>query len=279
MFCYLYGITSAENSLDAAPLSGIQRIACRELTALVEAVSGDEFGPAELDRNMASVDWVTRTARRHEAVLSAAMSFGPVIPARLCTIFSDAGAVARTLTEEHERLAGRLRYLADRSEWSLKLYCREEALDALVDSADPELAALAQAETGANEGKVYLLRKKQASRRAELRQGLIDEAIDGLIEGVESLPVTLRERALMSSDLTGRSDPMVLNLAVLVGDEDLIALHAELKVLATTLAEMGFTLESSGPWPPYTFANDEEESGEEAPDGEPADDDLERAGG
>lgn len=270
MFCYLFGITSVENPLDATLLSGLRRIAFRDVAALVEDVSSDEFGPAGLERNMASVDWVTRAARRHEAIVSAAMTLGPVIPARLCTIFSDATAVERTLDEEHQRLRSQLSYLGARSEWSLKLYCDAEKLDASVDEADPELAALARAEEGATQGKAYLLRKKRDARRAELRDGITNVAIDCLIEGLETLPVTLRERALIASDLTGRSEPMVLNLAALVGDDDLLAFHAEVKVLAMTLAERGFTLDTSGPWPPYTFASEQGDTDEDADD---ADDD------
>lgn len=279
MFCYLFGITSVENPLDATPLSGLRRIAFRDVAALVEDVSSDDFGPSGLERNMASVDWVTRTARRHEAIVSAVMSLGPVIPARLCTIFSDARAVERTLDEEHHRLKTRLSYLAARSEWSLKLYCDPEKLDASVDQADPELAALTRAEEGASQGKAYLLRKKRDARRAELREGITNVAIDCLIEGLESLPVTLKERALLASDLTGRSEPMVLNLAALVGDDDLLAFHAEVKVLAMTLAERGFTLDTGGPWPPYTFASEADDDAGEADDDESEEEDADAEGG
>lgn len=270
MICYLYGITSVDNLLEAPVFASVRRLPCSELAALVEEVPDVEFGPESLERNLASLDWVARTARRHEAVLHAAMAGGPVIPARLCTVFSDAVAVTESITGEHERLFSTLRYLGGRSEWGLKVHLDEARLDAGIDDSDPKLQALSEAAIGASPGKAYLLTKKREARREEIRRERTQDAIGLVLDGLESLPILLHQRSLLAPDITGRPEPMVLNVAALVRDADLFAYHAEVQVLMASLAEGGFSLETTGPWPPYSFAQeagDEDEAMSDDEDG------------
>ncbi len=270
MICYLYGITNLDNRLEAPVFASVERLPCSELAAIVEHVADDDFGPESLDRNLASLDWVARTALRHEAVLHAAMAGGPVIPARLCTVFTDAGAVVESIAGDSERLTSTLRYLQNRSEWGLKIHVDEARLDAGIDDSDPKLAALAASAIDASPGKLYLLTKKREARREEIRRERTQAAINRVLDGLESLPVALHERSLLSADITGREQPMVLNVAALVGDDDLLAYHAEVQVLTAELESEGFSIETSGPWPPYSFSQEvgEDEEGS-SPDEEP----------
>lgn len=263
MICYLYGITNLDNRLEAPLFASIERLACSQLAAIVEHVPDADFGPEILDQNLLSIDWVARTALRHEAVLSAAMAGGPVIPARLCTVFTDAGAVVQSLAGDHDRLSTTLRYLQSRSEWGLKVYLDAARLDAGIDDSDPKLRAIEEATIGASPGKVYLLTKKREARREELRRERTQEALDRVLDGLESLPISLHQRSLLAADITGRAEPMVLNVAALVSDDDLLAYHAEVQVLKAELAEEGFSIETSGPWPPYSFSQEAGEDDDE----------------
>ena len=123
MLYYLYGITSSDNSLSAVPAASVEKVVCSGLTALVEPVADGDFAPDALEVSLGSLDLVARTARKHEALLEAAMASGPVLPARLCTLFKDTGAVLRSLTDNHPRLSSMLGRLRHRSEWGLKVYC------------------------------------------------------------------------------------------------------------------------------------------------------------
>lgn len=266
MLYYLYGITNRDNGLQAPALASIQRLPCSELAALIEPVPGADFGPEGLERNLQCLDWVARTARRHEAVLRAAMAGGPVIPARLCTVFSDASVVVESVVKEHRRLFSTLRYLQDRSEWGLKVYCDEERLDAAIGDSDPQLRALAEAAIDATPGRAYLLTKKREARRVELRRRRAQAVIDSVIDGLESLPIGLQQRDILAAEITGHALPMVLNLAALVGADDLLAYHAEVQVLSAGLAAEGFSIETSGPWPPYSFSQDAAEDDPDAAD-------------
>lgn len=256
MVYYLYGLTRADNRLEAPELASVQKVACSDVTALVEQVEEDDFGPESLDRNLASLDWVARTARRHEAVLGAAMVGGPVIPARLCTVFTDATVVLESVAADLARFSSVLRYLEDRAEWGLKVYRDDERLDAALGDSDPALMALLEAARGAGPGTSYLLRRKQEARRAELRERREAAAIDSVLDGLGSLPVVLQRRPVLAGEITGHTLPMVLNVAALVRASELLAYHAEVQVLTADLQRDGFTVESSGPWPPYSFVQE-----------------------
>lgn len=262
MLYYLYGITSSDNSLSAVPAASVEKVVCSDLLALVEPVADGDFAPDALEASLGSLDWVARTARKHEALLEAAMASGPVVPARLCTLFKDTGAVLRSLTDNHPRLSSMLGRLRHRSEWGLKVYCDEARLRETLGNSDPEMCALAEAALTASPGRMYLLTKKREARRLEITRARIEEAVDEILGALETLPIALRQKAALSGDVTGHSEPMVLNLAALVGDQELFAYHAEVQVLATALSADGFVFETSGPWPAYSFSDEDGDEGD-----------------
>lgn len=256
---YMYGITSSENPLRGAHLAPIEKVAGAHLAAMVEPVSDADFSPQMLDARLSSLEWVARTARRHQSVLGAAMESGPVIPARLCTLFSNRDAILHYLSENEERLSTSLRRLKSCSEWGLKIFCDEGQLGAAVTESDAEIQSLAATAVSASPGRAYVLYKKRDARRDFLRRERIDAAMDQVLEELGLLPISICHKTFLSKEMTGRNEPMVLNVAALVGDAELTAYHATVKVLSDELGAEGFLFETSGPWPAYSFSGDEEQ--------------------
>jgi hypothetical protein len=60
--------------------------------------------------------------------------------------------------------------------------------------------------------------------------------------------------ALQGTEITGRNERMLLNVAYLVEAEALDAFQAALAEVATAYGDRGFQFELSGPWPAYNFA-------------------------
>ena len=119
---YLYGVAPEEPGLRAAGDAALEVVPHLGLAGLVEAVLASEFSPKALDEKLLCLDWVTRMARKHEAVLEAAMRYGPVVPARLCTLFSGAEALKRSLAQDQVRFRSALARIRGREEWSVKVY-------------------------------------------------------------------------------------------------------------------------------------------------------------
>ncbi|WP_280423808.1 GvpL/GvpF family gas vesicle protein [Nocardia carnea] len=216
-----------------------------ELAAVVGSVPLAVFGDLPLRRNLEDLDWLETTARAHDAVISALLRRGPVIPLRLATVFLDDDRVVRMLDERRADFDSALTLVSGRTEWGVKAYCDRTALAAAVAGADT-------ASTAGGKGTAYLARRRAqlsaqetverdaAARAEEIHGQLVRRAAAG------------RCQPLTDPVLHGRRDWLILNGTYLVDD-------AAAREFAAAVAELdravpGIRLELTGPWPPYSFA-------------------------
>lgn len=253
---YLYGVTSRSQPLPEGTPASVEAIADSKLVAIVESVSADEFAPEALKTRLQSVECLAHLARKHEAVLEAAIEHGPVIPARLCTLYSDAEAVKTCLAENRERFLAALGRIRGRQEWGLKVFCDETRLRVAAGAADAEVQALDAAAATASPGLAYVFAKKRDARSAEVASARIDDAVDEIIGALEPLRAETHFKSLLPEQATGRRETMVLNLAALVDAAARERFHAAIENLARRFGHDGFAFEVSGPWPAYCFCSD-----------------------
>jgi hypothetical protein len=93
----------------------------------------------------------------------------------------------------------------------------------------------------------------------------MDEVADEILDLVARGARDLRSLPSGEGDGAGGKPVVVLNLAVLVDDADVDAFGRAVAEAAERFGEEGFTLVTSGPWPPYHFTGDPD-AGEPAPD-------------
>lgn len=247
---WLYGVTYANQPLPEGCPARVEAIRHRAFSAIVERVPRDEFTPEVLEARMTSMEWIASTARRHQGVLDVLLAQGPVIPARLCTLFSGASAVEDALEEGRARFAASLERLRSCQEWGLKLFCDERLLAAQIAA---EAAADDEEVATVSPGRAYILAKQREARAAAQATERVDEIIDEVLDALEPHLVEAVERATGKAPTeTGTAE---MNLAVLLarGGED--AFRAAVEAEAERLAPSGCRFELSGPWAPYTFAN------------------------
>lgn len=258
---YLYGIIPQGQALPAVIAAApILPVVHSRLVAVCALVSPEDYAPAALEDKLQSVEWVGQLALRHEAVLEAAMAHGPVIPARLCTLFSSAAALAASLAENEQRYLALLARLGDRQEWGLKVLCDAKELQAAVTADDPTLRMLQQDLTTASPGSAYVLGKRVASRRKEVVAQRMDEATEEILTAVEQLTLEARLRPLPASREDGGA-AAILNLAVLADAAALALFRRAVDNLAQGSLFDGFVFEMTGPWPPYSFCDEESTAG------------------
>ena len=260
---YLYGVVPRGQPLPAHEAAPLEAVPHARLVAVVEPVCAREFSAEELERKLQCVGWVAPLARRHAAVLEAAMRHGPVVPAGLCTLFTSARALTRLLADNEERFHDQLSWLEGRQEWGLKIFCDEDRLRSTLGARDPAVLALAAAAAAASPGQAYVLGKKRDGRLAEVVSVRIDEVVDEVLDEVDgevegplaALAVDMRQRPLLAEARAGRRAAMVLNCALLVDTTVCPAFHAAAAELAARLEAEGFALELTGPWPAYSFCD------------------------
>lgn len=200
----------------------------------------DRYGEAAIARGLRDLDWVSRAAVAHEAVIESFGATTAVLPMKLFTIFSSDDRALAHVRGERARIAAVVKRVRNHQEWGVRV-----ALDR------SQTAAGKKAQSRDRSGTAYLARKK-AQRDAAI------ERTEHARETVAELYDRLSARA---SDSTRRSageppmasGPLLLDAAFLVPRSRAKAFQALVAREARRLAGRGYGLTLSGPWPPYSF--------------------------
>ncbi len=87
--------------------------------------------------HLEDLEWVERTARRHEDVLEAALQETTIVPLRLCTLYRDTDGVRRLLREHRAAFRDGLSRVGGCVEWGVKVFAdsRTELSDPVAEPA------------------------------------------------------------------------------------------------------------------------------------------------
>lgn len=244
---YLYGVVDGGVPVDVATTgvgeAPVRSLAAAGLAALVSTVSLSEFGEAPLRDNLENFEWLERTARAHHRVVAAAGTVAPVVPVRLATVYRDDGRVEALLAEARHAFTEALDQVRGRTEWGVKAFL------------DPAMTDPGQADEPAeagSSGTAYLLRRRNQQRgREQLRQRAATLA-DEMHRQLGERSVMSRRHRMQDPQLAGSTGAMILNGAYLTDDASSDALAATVNQLRD--AHPDVTLELTGPWVPYSFA-------------------------
>jgi hypothetical protein len=239
---WCYGVTDGAvpdtAGVDGAPVRALEHAG---LTALVSEVPAARFSSGALEAELEDMGRLEALARAHENVLGAALEAGPVVPFRLCTIYSDADAVRASLAGQQVALADALRAVTGMAEWSVKVLHRPGA-------------ASAAATAGGASGADYLARKREAREQAA---ATADAAADVAGRVHERLTAQAADAVLAHAQdrrLSGHEGEMVLNAAYLVPDDRAEAFRAAVEELAQRYESEDLHFQLAGPWPAHHFS-------------------------
>ena len=239
---------------DPALLSGLTGVGGREvraipvagLTAIVCPVDLGEFGEEPLRGNLENIGWVEAVARTHHQVAVELSRFGPVIPARLATIYLSDQSVVGLLTRCRTDLAAALERIGGRIEWGVKAYTASAPRQPRPAPAPGGNGA------GTGTGADYLRRKRAAlSARSDAAVAAADCA-EKLHTKLAAVAQDARRHPPQSRRLNPRAASMVLNGSYLVdrGQGDRFAETVAELADGYGALDVGLT----GPWLPYSFA-------------------------
>ncbi|MGI5400861.1 GvpL/GvpF family gas vesicle protein [Streptomyces sp. CA-135486] len=249
---YVYAVTRPFDGPLAEDLRGVaatQPYALHhgDLVAVVSAVSADEFDESPLRANLEDLDWLTETARAHEAVVAALSSLTCPLPLRLATVCRDEDGVRRMLDSGHDRFLDTLKRLDGRVEWGVKVYAE-------TPEAQEPAPAPAREPASATTGRDYLRRRLQERRAAEGTWERADAVSRRLHEELSRHAEADRLHRPQQAQLSKAAGHNVLNAAYLVPREESAAFVASLDELRPH--EPGIRVELTGPWAPYSFTGE-----------------------
>jgi hypothetical protein len=216
-----------------------------QLWLVVATVPVAQYGAAPIERRLQDLDWVSRCAMTHEAVVEDAGRSGPVVPMKLFTMFSSDERALAHIVRARKRLARLFELVAGREEWGVRV------------SVDERLAARRRAE-GARPAKMasgtgFLLRKKAEKDAARLA---IEEALgeaERIFSELAGSAVDARRRTPVQSTTAIR---VVLDAAFLVPEKQARTFRKAVAAQAKSRRGDAYDISLTGPWPPYNFVSE-----------------------
>ena len=232
---------------------GLECLRFGDFFVIVKYVPESEFSEENLKKNVSDMQWLDSRAREHVRVISLIMEQCTVIPFNFGTIYQSENSLKKFIQEYSGSLIENLVHLDRKEEWGVKIYCDRKALSQQIDELSKEAAALETQIMASSPGKAFLLKRKKTE--------LIEKEMDRICKNYgqeyydefNKLSETTRLNNLLPKEFTGREDTMILNAIFLVGRERKIEFISTIRQLKSKCSILGFDIESSGPWPPFSF--------------------------
>jgi hypothetical protein len=217
-----------------------------DLAAAVGTVRLDDFRGAGLRRNFDDVDLFAARARAHNAVVSEVRRGGPVIPIRPATIYRDDFRVCQLLLNEHEVIDTALRRVSGREELAVKVYTDPKSL-ALQGDLIHSPAAESLSRTA------YMLRRRR--QLTAQHEGLRLAAAEADRVHAVLLRCAVDAKRKQPNERPSGHGPWTVSNGSYLVEGDAVELFME-TVSALERSTARVRLEVTGPWPPYSFAED-----------------------
>jgi Gas vesicle synthesis protein GvpL/GvpF len=226
------------------PGTAVETISDSGLAAVVSPVPLPEYGDERLRVRLEDLSWVERTARRHEDVLDAALCGSTIVPLRLCTLYRTRDGVRRLLREQRTALEEGLSRVNGCLEWGVKLFVdpRMGEAESFSDEASPE-----------SRGVAYLQRRQSERALAEEASEVRARCVEVVHQRLEGLARASVANPPQRPEVHGRELAMLLNGAYLIERDRIGEVREAVEGLQEEWCSLGFTIELTGPWPPYNF--------------------------
>ena len=262
---YLYCIREKTENAPGISIKGIDwegetyTLLFRDLEAVVSRVSLEEFASEEIQRKaQEDLNWIKEKAVIHEKVVEEAMRKNGkilnLIPMRFGTIFQDKVRLEETLKKDYSRVEEALERIRGKQEWSVKLYLGDrEKFKQMIKKNNETIVEKEREIASLPEGMAFFMEEELKEIISKELEKELNNIIEDLFESLKKQAVVSVKSKILEKELTGRQEPMVLNSAYLIPEENVEDFKKEAKVLNQQMEAKGFFLEYSGPWPAYNF--------------------------
>jgi hypothetical protein len=205
------------------------------------------YGEDAINRRLSDLDWVSRAAVGHEAVVESFIEQPAVLPMKLFTIFMNDDRAVEHVHAERPRIAAVLERVLGHHEWGVRV-----VLDA--NAARAQDAKGVAARRPVTSGVAYLSSKKAQKDQATELAEHAREVVVGLYDRLDRQAAHSKRRPL--SELAPQRGPLLLDAAFLVPHRRSRQFTATIARQSRVLAARGYHVSISGPWPPYSFIED-----------------------
>jgi hypothetical protein len=250
---YVYAITHRPAPERLRGLRGVTGEPVRSieqggLSAIVGSVDPRRFGTEPPRSGVEDVRALEGMLRAHHQVVQVLAGCATVLPLRLGTVYRGDERVRALLDDRRAEFEATLSRIAGRTEWGVKLFVDPALFGADQAGEAPEIAP------SAGSGTRYLLRRRAEEQSRQRYRDRAAALADQVHTALDAVAVASRRHAPQDARLSGHRGWMSLNGAYLVDrgrDGELVAVMRRFHD-----PERGMRLELTGPWAPYSFAEE-----------------------
>jgi len=230
------------------------------VAALVSRLPRDAYAAAEVERNSGDVAWLSPRAMAHDRVLTWAQEHGGVIPLPMFSLWGSDAALSGALTSRARELIRVFERVAGADEFGVRVYRRDAAMLEGLDELDPEIARLRREANAAPPGQRYLIERKIADQSKHALRSASHRLAKQVFDALRPLARDALARPLVPDAARGTEATLVLNGAFLVDRKRLDEFRAAVGEHVRQYQPRGLTFDFTGPWPPYNFVAEANES-------------------
>jgi hypothetical protein len=260
---YLYGIIRQPRDGAASAASiwhetdEVQLLAHAGLAALVRSVPLADFEPAALRARLHDAAWLEIMARHHHEVIASMHQRQAILPAKFGCVYPDEQGLRAALAGSSATLLGQLEQVAECDEWTVHLYAERTTIECRLVESHPALGRTQREIAGASSGRAYLLKRKLARELDAVVEQATRELAQAAVDRLNRYARASSEQPAAVTAGTSHGERELVRAIVLVPRAECDAFRAA--VASIGARGDGLRGETSGPWPPYSFATLDEE--------------------
>ncbi len=268
---YVYAVREKENVSLPLYLKGIDEKGqvftyhYRDIEAVVSQVSIQEYTSEEIQKkSKEDINWIKEKALLHEKVVEEAMKDKnkniSIIPMTFGTIFKNEKNLQSILEKNYRYFKKNLAELKGKREWSIKVYLENrKKIEQVVKEKDEQVKAKEEEAKTLPEGIAFFMEQEIKETIAKGIQREIANNADTLFQELTKYASSIKEGKVLDKELTGKKEPMVSNILLLIKDKDTDLFRKKVAEIAKIWEKNGFYLECNGSFPVYNFLSEEED--------------------
>jgi hypothetical protein len=234
---------------------GLKSLVVEGFYLVIKFVPESEFSEINLKRNLSNLKWLDDNAREHISVIIRVSENCTVIPFKFGTVYHSTDSIKDFVRDYSTSLIENFNKTRGKEEWSVKIYYNRTVLSRQIDELSEEAAALEKQIIASSPGKAFLLKRKKTDLIETEMDRLCKKYGQAYFDEFKSSSVDSTLENLIPKEYTGRDDTMILNANFLVEKEKVHLFTNVVENLRKKDGNTGFFIETTGPWPAFSFVS------------------------
>lgn len=232
----------------------IKSVLFKGIEALASEIDLSRFNEKEINNKMQEdPKWTEKNIRRHHDIIAEAYKNSAVIPMKFGTVFKTKKSLAEMLKTHYGKFKRLLAELRNKEEWGLKIYLEHEKFVEILKKENKEIKKLEKEKLTMSEGTRWYAEKKIEKSIAAQFEEEVENQLQGVVNRLGECCEQIVLCDLLPKEATAVGKDNIFNAACLIDNSKLAHFKELLRETRKECDQIGATLVTTGPWPPYNF--------------------------